>query len=431
MKIIKEDYLKTVRRPYPPLFISLMWSGFRNKDNFRLYLNEDFCIKYTIKSKDIFYYYKKEFIESIEIVYNEWQNTKTFTKAKQAFLKQENRLIQATQKDILTFIKEYEAYMPALILAWAVEDKIIEKLSSKLAKDLVDKINSPLQNNFYKQEEYDLVQTKDLKSHVEEYAWINSRYGQINPYTVEQAQFKLKNINKEKYLQTYKQEKEVIKQAIQKAKDLLGSEDYLVDILQFIVYYRTQRTDIMNKAGYLVAPILKSLAKEKNLTYEQILYCTKEEILGKLPDVETIRQRTTKHTAVMYKGEIKILINQAADEVDQLLQDNVLDIKELKGAIACQGLVRGKAKLILNRNDFKKIETGDILVTFMTTPEMMIIMKRASAFVTDEGGITCHAAIIARELKKPCIIGTKIGTQLIKDNDLLEVDANQGIIRKI
>jgi len=58
-------------------------------------------------------------------------------------------------------------------------------------------------------------------------------------------------------------------------------------------------------------------------------------------------------------------------------------------------------------------------------------MKLAKAFVTDEGGIVCHAAIIARELKVPCIIGTKFATQIFKDGDMVEVDADKGIVKKI
>lgn len=78
-----------------------------------------------------------------------------------------------------------------------------------------------------------------------------------------------------------------------------------------------------------------------------------------------------------------------------------------------------------------KVKEGDILVAPMTTPELMPAMKNAAAFITDEGGITCHAAIISRELDKPCIIGTKTATRIIKDGDLVEVDANLGIIRKL
>jgi len=65
----------------------------------------------------------------------------------------------------------------------------------------------------------------------------------------------------------------------------------------------------------------------------------------------------------------------------------------------------------------------------MTTPELIGGMRKASAFVTDEGGIISHAAIIAREMKKPCIIGTKIATKVLKDGDLVEVDADRGVVR--
>ena len=70
-------------------------------------------------------------------------------------------------------------------------------------------------------------------------------------------------------------------------------------------------------------------------------------------------------------------------------------------------------------------------MTPMTRPEFLPLMKKAKAIITDEGGITCHAAIVSRELGIPCIIGTKIATKVLKDNDLVEVDAEKGIVRKI
>ena len=70
-------------------------------------------------------------------------------------------------------------------------------------------------------------------------------------------------------------------------------------------------------------------------------------------------------------------------------------------------------------------------MTHMTTPDFVPAMRRAAAIVTDEGGVTCHAAIIARELKKPCVVGTKHATQIFKDGDMVEVDANAGIVRKV
>lgn len=65
----------------------------------------------------------------------------------------------------------------------------------------------------------------------------------------------------------------------------------------------------------------------------------------------------------------------------------------------------------------------------MTSVDFVPIMEKAGAFVTNEGGITSHASIVAREMNKPCIIGTKIATQVLKDGDLVEVDAENGIVK--
>ena len=70
-------------------------------------------------------------------------------------------------------------------------------------------------------------------------------------------------------------------------------------------------------------------------------------------------------------------------------------------------------------------------MTGMTRPEFVPLMKRSLAVITDEGGITCHAAIVSRELKIPCVIGTKIATRKLKDGDMVEVDATNGIVRVV
>jgi len=102
----------------------------------------------------------------------------------------------------------------------------------------------------------------------------------------------------------------------------------------------------------------------------------------------------------------------------------------LKGTIAFPGKVRGSARLILtNEYQTEKFNSGDILVSISTSPELIPLIQKASAIVTDEGGMMCHAAIISRELRKPCVIGTKVATSIINDGDLIEVDADQGTIK--
>lgn len=105
--------------------------------------------------------------------------------------------------------------------------------------------------------------------------------------------------------------------------------------------------------------------------------------------------------------------------------------RSVKGQVAYGGIVKGEVTILRRQEEVKKVKAGVILVSAMTTPDFFPAMKRAAAFVTDEGGITCHAAIVARELKKPCVIGTKIATKVFKDGDWVEVDAEKGIVRKI
>jgi pyruvate,water dikinase len=78
-----------------------------------------------------------------------------------------------------------------------------------------------------------------------------------------------------------------------------------------------------------------------------------------------------------------------------------------------------------------KMNEGNVMVAHTTFPSLVPAMKKASAIITDDGGITCHAAIVARELKTPCVVGTKIATKILKDGDMVEVNADKGIVKVI
>ncbi len=114
-----------------------------------------------------------------------------------------------------------------------------------------------------------------------------------------------------------------------------------------------------------------------------------------------------------------------------LEQVKIAEVSEIKGRPAQFGRVMGHVKIVRIKADVVKITQGDILVTEMTNPDYVPYMKIAGAVVTDEGGATCHAAIASRELKIPCIVGTKIATKVLKDGMLVEVDANKGVVRII
>lgn len=93
--------------------------------------------------------------------------------------------------------------------------------------------------------------------------------------------------------------------------------------------------------------------------------------------------------------------------------------------------MRGIVRLVFGKNDFSRFRTGEILVTEMTRPDFVPILKKAGAIITDEGGLTCHAAIVSRELGIPCVVGTRIATKALKNGDRIEVDADTGMVRRI
>ncbi|MBP6942744.1 MAG: hypothetical protein KBB55_01730 [Candidatus Buchananbacteria bacterium] len=103
----------------------------------------------------------------------------------------------------------------------------------------------------------------------------------------------------------------------------------------------------------------------------------------------------------------------------------------LKGSPAYGGNVTGMVRVILSPLEFNQMQPGEILVASMTTPDYSPVLKKAAAIVTDEGGVTSHAAIYARELKIPCVIGTGRATKVLKTGDMVEVDATSGIVKII
>ena len=128
-----------------------------------------------------------------------------------------------------------------------------------------------------------------------------------------------------------------------------------------------------------------------------------------------------------------ITIGKAAEKIKKIIlgdKDFSTDM-DFRGLSASTGKVTGPVRIIMSATEIKKVKPGDILVAVMTRPDYIMGMKKAAAIVTNEGGITSHAAIVSRELGIPCIIGTKIATNVLKDGDMVEVDANHGWVRKL
>ena len=106
--------------------------------------------------------------------------------------------------------------------------------------------------------------------------------------------------------------------------------------------------------------------------------------------------------------------------------------KEIKGEVVLEGMPAspgigvGKVKIVLDLKDLDKVLKGDILVTKMTNPDMVVTMQKCSAIVIDEGGLTAHASIVSREMGIPCVVGTQAATSKLKDDEIITVDGYHG-----
>ena len=155
--------------------------------------------------------------------------------------------------------------------------------------------------------------------------------------------------------------------------------------------------------------------------------------LGNFPSEDILKARAKGAILIAGKEFFTENIQEFSRKYPEYVFDNlnatIGENESIVGQTTFPGIVAGRVRIVKNLKRLPAVKSGDILVAPMTTPDYMPAMQRAAAFVTDEGGVTCHAAIVAREMKKPCIIGTKIATQVLKDGDMVEVDADKGIVK--
>ncbi|MFA5987968.1 MAG: PEP-utilizing enzyme [Candidatus Paceibacterota bacterium] len=223
---------------------------------------------------------------------------------------------------------------------------------------------------------------------------------------------------------------------------LTKEEKLIAQYIQFVISIRDDRKDYLAKyiaATYRVAErMFAECAVPKDLIY----HYTFDELLlgpGNLISVkETLADRKRGYSILVhYDGTMEHesgVFEETKTTMDKyfLGQQIVQEQKEIKGQVGSPGIIRGIVKIVRNiEKESYKLKDGNILVTGMTRPEFVPLMKIAGGIITDEGGITCHAAIISRELKIPCIIGTKIATRILKDDMEVEIDANKGIVHII
>ena len=284
---------------------------------------------------------------------------------------------------------------------------------------------------------------KLIQKHIESYAWIptddplgkawteNDLLTRLNEMIEDHPNKKLAKINA-----LSNERKQAYTKAI-KELNLTKKTIELIAITRDFVYLRNYRVECWVKAQYEARPLFEKIAKKFNLTFEELMSMNYKEIFNALhnnlpPSTKLIQERSQGYSYLKIKGKTIEYFGEDAKKIPapkNEAKNKKLLLNEFFGNMANKGKVTGIVKIVNELSDLKKVKKGDILVASMTVPQFIPAMEKAAAFVTDEGGITCHAAIVARELDVPCIVATKIATQTLKDGDLVEIDATNAKVR--
>lgn len=286
-----------------------------------------------------------------------------------------------------------------------------------------------------------------LEKHEKEYFWSKNNYVHANILDKKHFMKEIKEIFEtnfniaaeiKKITETPSINKEVKKRLIER----LQVSPHLKNLLKISEDF-TKWQDDRKKATYWYihygSILIEEIGKRKGLTLHEMKYITPTEVMLLEKNLvsseykEEIRQRIKECAFADYNQEYVCVTGKELEELKKAIieTEDYSKIKEFKGLCASPGHAKGRVKIIKSATEVDKVEKGDILVAIMTRPDYIAGMKKAAAIVTEEGGVTCHAAIVSRELKIPCVIGTKIATKALKDGMIIEVDATNGIVRKV
>lgn len=244
-----------------------------------------------------------------------------------------------------------------------------------------------------------------LTTIVERYGWLKIRDGFGPMFTLNELRRERQRIRREPITHPHRP------QTPKKLEPLLREA-------RSLVYLRTYRTEVFYELLAQARPLLRRVARAFGMPYGQLKHYRMDDLLAGRP------RRITETSSACIDGQLVFFRTP-------LLAERSAPDRAIRGTIAFAGTVRGRVAIVRKASELGKVRKGDILVAPMTFPAFIMAMQRAAAFVTDEGGLTCHAAIVAREMRKPCIVGTKHATRVLLDGDRVEVDATTGHVRKL
>lgn len=381
--------------------------------------------------------------------------------AKRDYTKASNKTLWTDYKRAERGYQEVYPYGEPLAIAIGnLSDRIKEQFLKKgLSNTQFEKLLLPTEISFIQKEQEEFFKLaldnrgrtisaltlRKLRAHYNRYTWLPYDYG-VTAYSFDyfnnqlaallkkdQALVKQKYLDLKNYSQNLSKEQALI---IKKFK-INHREQSLIEIIKIAFYLVDAKKELFTRGHWFAERLFSAISSRLDIPPHLLKYALPDEVrgflAGKKPNLKKLQSRYDNCVLrIGPTGSLKIIDGPAAKRIiDNFIaaRNRPAETIDLKGRIANPGISRGFARVILDARECNIFKHGEILVTAMTSPDYMVAARRAAAIVTDEGGITCHAAIIARELKIPCIIGLKIATKVLRTGDLIEVDADKGLIR--
>lgn len=357
---------------------------------------ETYWSAYKLHMTSLFTFWNVEFLLSIEL-----------TRLLEEIGKEDE-----IKKGLARFLKPNEANY------FVLERVQLNKIANRFLSDSSsDKITKQTENK-------ELLSA--LQNHIVIFGFLLAPFNLDNPPSVESLLEQLQDMNKNENFS-------LSQFGNNSFEDLPHNVRVLAKLAQAFTFWKTERLDILSLCDSRVNELYKETATLLSIDINQLVCMTSAEIIASLrsgsPVVSAELRKTRMDAYCLLLHNKKIAFYQPSTNAEKDTNGQQITVgTTIQGVVASSGVTKGKVRILLDTNSLKELQTGDILVTTMTRPEMGAVLDKAGAFITDEGGLMCHAAIISREMKKPCIIGTENATKILQTGMTVEVDAKKGIV---
>jgi len=314
-----------------------------------------------------------------------------------------------------------------------IADIYVDKQNLEQYKDYLKKL--------YKEKQLDSLYQDCLEKCQQVEKWLDSF-----------SQIKFKTLTDEELLNIYK---EVIEQTKKIAPALIlprlaelalteksnwKKDQQIMAILKNYANLNEYRRNLTSRKLYKQwDKLFAEIGQRNDLTLEETLFLLPEEI-EQLLNSRTASKKLKSKAKARITGCIYLINNDQVVIEERIkpykkyfdnLKPDFSGKQKIKGESVCQGKIKSAVRVVQKNDDYKKVRPGEIVVTSMTQPEITEIIDKVAGIITDEGGILCHAAVISREYKIPCLVGTKVATKALINDEEVYLNASAGYFKKV